>query len=463
MKSLGITHSICPRCGRLVPARVEVDAEVDAVYHRTFCPSCQEGQRSLIRRDVNDYLQSHRYVRPAWQSRSFSGDKSVACPEGCGFCSRHEQHLCMPIIEITTRCNLACPICIADASGQEDMSLETFNTILDRLIQAEGQIDVLNLSGGEPLEHPRVMGILDAANGRKEIVRVSVSTNGLALLDNAELAEQLAERNVVLSLQMDGYDDDAYRILRGRPLAKPKEQILELLQQADISTSLTMTLAAGVNESQLPRVVRTLFERDHIISLMVQPLAFAGRGANLAGQLDRLSIPDVVKLLASSHRGLEAQDFLPLPCSHPLCFSLAFYLRLQDGGTVSLGRLLDTPSYLDSIANRGLFGLDAQEFDRLRDMVYELWSGPAGTAPDTRSVLTTLTGILRDLSGQCDCFDPRKAFAAAERHINSIFIHAFQDAATFDLARVRRCCNAYPQADGSLIPACVHNVMGRGR
>jgi 7,8-dihydro-6-hydroxymethylpterin dimethyltransferase len=45
--------------------------------------------------------------------------------------------------------------------------------------------------------------------------------------------------------------------------------------------------------------------------------------------------------------------------------------------------------------------------------------------------------------------------------VKSIFIHAFQDADTFDLARVRRCCNAYAQPDGKLIPACVHNVLGR--
>ena len=45
----------------------------------------------------------------------------------------------------------------------------------------------------------------------------------------------------------------------------------------------------------------------------------------------------------------------------------------------------------------------------------------------------------------------------------SIFIHAFQDAETFDLARARRCCNAYPQPDGSLMPACVYNVLRRNR
>ena len=53
------------------------------------------------------------------------------------------------------------------------------------------------------------------------------------------------------------------------------------------------------------------------------------------------------------------------------------------------------------------------------------------------------------------------AFTVAERNIKSIFIHEFQDAATFDLSRIRRCCQGYPQPDGKIIPACVHNVLGR--
>ena len=73
-------------------------------------------------------------------------------------------------------------------------------------------------------------------------------------------------------------------------------------------------------------------------------------------------------------------------------------------------------------------------------------------------MLQTLRNILSEMS--CACFDAKKAFTTAERRIKSIFIHAFQDADTFDLARVRRCCNAYPQANGSLVPACVQNVLG---
>ncbi|TFG41974.1 MAG: hypothetical protein E4H43_03755 [Bacteroidia bacterium] len=92
-------------------------------------------------------------------------------------------------------------------------------------------------------------------------------------------------------------------------------------------------------------------------------------------------------------------------------------------------------------------------------MVYEMWSGPAASVPDAESVMKTMRKILDEMSSTR--FEPRKIFTVAERHIKSIFIHSFQDENNFDLSRVRRCCQAYPQPDGKLIPACVHNVLGR--
>jgi 7,8-dihydro-6-hydroxymethylpterin dimethyltransferase len=455
--TLGMTQSVCNVCGRLVPAKVESDGQ--DVYFRKFCTEHGES-RNLVRRDSKDYLTSLRYVKPAWTPLEFAGDENAACPDGCGMCSRHEQHLCMPIIEITSRCDLSCPVCLVDAGGGQDMKLVEFRAILDGLLRAERQIDVLNLSGGEPLLHSDLLSLVDEALARPEIIRVSISTNGLKFLETPGLLQDMRERNVVISLQFDGFDDRPYEILRGRKLLAEKLRILEMLAQSGRSASMTVTLASGVNDDQLPQILNYYFAQPHLVSLMIQPLAFAGRGSQLAGAASRLTIPDVVALLDTAGGGcVHAADFAPLPCSHPLCFSLAYYLMLEGGGSVTLNSLIDASRMMDTLANRTIFGLDEEEHDRMKDLIYELWSGPVGVAPDGDAVMRTLRKVFDELS--CGCFDPRKAFAVSERRIKSIFIHAFQDRETFDLARVRRCCNAYPQTDGKLIPACVHNVMGR--
>jgi len=457
MEALHVTQSVCATCRRIVPAKMV--AEGGRVYAVTFCAEHGETRRSVWS-DVGEYLKAQRYVKPAWIPRAFHGDAAKACGEGCGFCERHEQHLCLPIVEITSRCNLKCPVCLVNAGRAWDMTVDEFRTVLDRLVAAEGLIHVLNLSGGEPLLHPRLQAILDEALSRREIIRVSVSTNGLRLLSDRSLLEALRDRDVFVALQFDGFNDDIYRILRGAPLLDRKMALLDLLRDEDVSTSLTMTAAGGVNEDQFPGMLECLFTRDHVSSLMIQPVALAGRATGLSGRVGRLTIPDITEALGRSGSAVVSRsDFVPLPCSHPLCFALAFYLVLDEGGAVSVSRLVDAPTLLDAVANQVFFGLEPGEYHRLRDLVYDLWSGPAASAPDSRAVLSTLRGILRELSRAGP--DAKALFKTAERRVKSIFIHAFQDAETFDLARLRRCCNAYPQPDGRLIPACAHNIFHR--
>src|SRR4030095_7630458 len=54
-------------------------------------------------------------------------------PHACGLCPDHEQHSCLPIIEITNHCNLECPVCIVQNRDNYHMSLEEFAATIDGL------------------------------------------------------------------------------------------------------------------------------------------------------------------------------------------------------------------------------------------------------------------------------------------------------------------------------------------
>ena len=456
-KTLGITESACDRCRRIVPAKITSDGR--DVYFEKLCPE-HGGCRVLIHRDLEDYRESLRYVKPAWIPREHHGRSDLPCPTGCGLCDRHEQHLCMPIVEITSRCDLSCPVCLVDAGRPWDMTLDEFRRILDGLVRAERQIDVLNLSGGEPLVHPELEAFLDEALARPEIVRVSISTNGLRLLDRPDLLARNPPTECrrfasVRRIRRSRLPDPPRPEARGAEAGDPRA-----IGRRRLSTSLTVTAAGGVNEDQFPEILEYFFAQQHVLSLMVQPAAFAGRGRELAGRTARLTMPDVVELLARAGQPrVTAADFSPIPCAHPLCMKLAYYLLLPEGRTASMRQLVDASRLLDCLANRTIFGLDPQDHRSLQDLVYDLWSGPAGSVPEGEAVMKTLRGILDSLVAGCGCFDPRRVFLATERRLKSIFIHAFQDCDTFDLARVRRCCHAYPQPDGTLVSVCVRNVL----
>jgi len=455
---LGMTQSTCPRCRALIPAKI-IGYEGD-VYMDKFCP--EHGSHFVfIRSDVEDYLRTLRYVKPALKPHVAHGDEHAPCPSGCGFCDWHEQHLCLPIIEITQACNLDCPICIVDAGKDEQMSIGEFSHVLDCLLDAEPQIDVLNISGGEPLIHPDLIAILDEALKRPEIVRVSISTNGLRLLEDLSLLESLEARDVVIALQFDGFDDRIYEKLRARPLLDEKRKILDLLISRDVTTSLTMTAGRGINEDAFADMLELLFSTPNIVSMMIQPLIYDGRARDLPVPDKKLTLPEIIQLLAATGM-VRREDFTPLPCCHPVCFSLAFFLITENGNRHALAKLLDSAAWLDIIANKAVFGLDENEHEAIREMIYDLWSGPAAANPESESVLNTVRNLLREISRKsCGCFDPRQAFLVGERKIKSVFIHAFQDVDNFDLARARRCCNGYPQKDGRVIPACVRNVAPR--
>jgi len=451
--------STCRVCGRLIPARVHV-ADGAIRFHK-HCPE-HGPQTARVSGNADEYLKLDRFHRAGAVPFRFDTPADEGCPGSCGLCPEHEQHVCLPIIEITDHCDLDCPVCLVANRSRFHLTSSQVAGMLDRLVESEGQIDVLNLSGGEPTMHPCFREIVDECLARREILRVTVSTNGLRLLREPALFEFLAERGVVISLQFDGFSDETYRVLRGQPLLENKVRLIERAAELDAAMSLTATVVRGVNDEQIGGLVALLFERENILSLMLQPAAYTGGASESQRPADAMTIPDVVRMLDGAAGGrVAAGDFTPLPCSHPACFCLAFFLRLEDGGFASIKRLTEIDRYLDMIQNRSLFGTDPDSFEAIRAAVYDLWSGPAGMAPDSQRALKAVRKLLDAVTTSPSGFDPGRAVRVAERSIKSIFIHQFMDRDTFDLTRARKCCNVYPQADGRMVPCCIRNCLRR--
>jgi len=332
--------------------------------------------------------------------------------------------------------------------------------VLDQLIETEGQIDVLNLSGGEPTLHPDFHAIVEECAGRKEILRVSVSTNGSVLVRDPALRKFLADRRVIVSLQFDGLTDDIYQTLRGRPLLADKLRLVEQCGELNTAMSLTATVASGVNDTGLAGIAGLLFQQEHILSVMFQPAAYAGSAARQLRPAAAVTIPEVIAALHGAGKGtVSSADFSPLPCSHPACFSLAFYLKVDGQKFLPIKQMVNAERYLDLIQNRAIFGTDADSFRTITEAVYELWSGPAALSPDSQKTLKAIRQLLASVAAQHG-YTPQRALAIAERSVKSIFIHQFMDPDTFDLARARKCCQVYPQRDGRMIPVCVRNCRG---
>jgi hypothetical protein len=450
--------SACRECGRLIAARVE--EREDGVWFHKHCPD-HGPQEVRVSSDASGYRGLGRFHRAGSVPLSFATPYR-GCPDSCGLCPEHEQHVCLPILEITDHCDLTCPVCLVANRNSRHLTRVEVARMLDQLIASEGRVDVLNLSGGEPTLHPEFREIVRECAARPEITRVSVSTHSGPLRRRPDLLAFLAEHRVIVSLQFDGRREQVYRVLRGRPMLADKLDLIAACAKHGIPMSLTATIVPAVNADEIPGITELLFEHDHILSVMFQPAARLRRAVQLPELANaRATIPDVIRLLDGAVGGtVKAADFSPLPCSHPACFALAFYLRTRDARFLSVKQLVDAERYLDMIRNRAIPGTDAEGWEQVRDAVYDLWSGPAAESPDSVKALQAVRHLLANLPTGTG-FDARAAWALGERSLKSIFIHHFMDRETFDLSRARSCCQVYPQPDGRLIPACVFNCFHR--
>jgi uncharacterized radical SAM superfamily Fe-S cluster-containing enzyme len=412
-------------------------------------------------------------------------EPSRGCPFDCGLCTEHEQHTCVGLVEITSSCNLECPMCYAHSGpGGRHLSLAECRAAIDRLVEVEGRPEVLQLSGGEPTIHPEFFEILEYAC-QQPIDIVMINTNGIRLAHDAPLVAQLARvrHRLEIYLQFDGFDDDVYRQLRGEPLLEIKRRAIEALGEHGIRTTLVTTLQPDLNDDQIGRIVEFGLARPWITGVSFQPATYSGRFV-LPDQLERrITFPDVVRAVAQQTRGLFAEtDFMPLPCAHPNCHSLSYAYRTARG-IAPLTRFIDARNHLDILANGITFTRP-----RARQLIEQYLGsqGCCGGKPCGPQAILPLPRVeeppwrqegwgeglsTRDTerNGHSPALDAlaseffTRALAEdlSPSDVFRITITSFLDAYNFDVRRLMKCCIHHVLPSGHVIPFCAYNVLYR--
>lgn len=452
------TTSTCPTCLRLL--RVEVVIREGRVFFVKHCPTCGPSE-ALVSENADYYVEAYAFARAGTEPLIFATEAAHGCPTDCGTCNDHEQHTCLPIVEVTDHCNLECPICIVDNQYSRHMELDEFRRIIDTLVANEGACESVAISGGEPTSHPHLLELVDIAN-RPEIGRVVVITNGLRLGRDRELAAALKQREAYVALQIDGFDAETHEKIRGRDLQQEKQAALAMLREFQIPTQLIFVATRGVNEHQIGQAVDLLLSEPHILSLNFQPAAYTGQGggAYRHDPMDRLTIPGVIRRIAEQTDVLEESDFSPLPCSHPQCVSLTYLLALKDGSFVPFSRFVDFKRYNTMLRSSATLPASPEIHEAMHDVIHEVYANEFELERGS-DILAALRHTL-DVMFPEKPLSPREAVRAGEGLAKSIFLHHYMDRHDFDLERLRKCCHHYPQIDGRIMPACGFNMFHRG-
>lgn len=453
---LGTTQSLCPECLALVPAKIITKGQ--RVYFRKRCPT--HGVREdFICSDVALYDQM-QYSLPGKVPPEFGVEPAKGCPYDCGLCTEHEQHTCIGLVEVTSSCNLHCPMCYASSGpGGDHLSYDECVRSIDRLVAVEGRAEVLQLSGGEPTIHPDFLPILSYAVAQP-IDIVMVNTNGIRLAHDEQMLDAIASYapRVEVYLQFDGFEDRTSTSLRGEALVETKLKAIEALGRRGIKTSLVCTLQPGVNDHEIGDIVRFGIERPWITGVSFQPATYSGRYV-LPEELERrITFPDVIKAIAEQTNGVFLEDdFMPLPCAHPNCHSLTYAFR-SDGTVVPLMRFIDARKHLDILANGILFSRNAAR--KLIERYLEQVGGCGiGCFPEDRSDGASAQDPIE--AAASEFFSRAVAEQLSQSDVFRITITSFLDAYNFDVRRLMKCCIHHVLPSGHVIPFCAYNVLYR--
>lgn len=442
---LGATQSLCPECLALLPAKIIERG--GRVYFRKRCPTHGE-REDFVCSDVR-WFDRTDYSLPGKVPVKFGVEPDRGCPYDCGLCTEHEQHTCIGLLEINSACNLECPMCFAASGpGGDHLSFEDCHAAIDRLVEVEGQPEILQLSGGEPTIHPDFFKIFEYACAQP-IDIVMINTNGIRIARDRKFVEQLAawKHRAEIYLQFDGFEEQGTEALRGESLVETKLKAIDVLGEFGIRATLVCTLQPGVNEHEMGRIVQFGTQRRWITGVSFQPATYTGRHV-LPEQLEqRITFPEVIQGIEKQTNGewLES-DFSPLPCAHPNGHTLAYAYRSQ-GQLVPLARFVDLQNHLDLLSGRITFNRQ-----RAKALIDEYLSRqPCGLGG-----CSTAAG---DSAGEF--FDRALNETLDPEDVFRITTTSFMDAYNFDVRQLMKSCVHHLLPSGHIIPFSAYNVLYR--
>jgi uncharacterized radical SAM superfamily Fe-S cluster-containing enzyme len=444
---LGTTRSLCPTCRRLLDAKLIVRRR--RVYLKKHCPD-HGGFEDLVCSDIA-YFDRNEYSQPGRLPRAFGTRSDKGCPYDCGLCPEHEQHTCIALIEVTSSCNLKCPMCFSESGpGGKHIDFGSFTRMVDRYVYLEGAADVLQISGGEPTIHPEIVRMVRYAYS-KPIAAVMINTNGIRLAHDPALLEALAPMRDKLEiyLQFDGFDNRTYRDLRGEHLLETKLAALEAIRQHNLRCTLVCTVDHNTNMHELGAVVQFGLERQQVRGVSFQLATYCGRHLDPVDLEKRATMPDVVRAIVAQTGGLlEEEDFYPLPCAHPNCHMMCYLYRSEDK-PIPISRLIDIEKHMDLVANSVVYTPQRARNLALKYLsaIGDCGCGPEGCGPKESAGNEFLQKAVTERLNGADVF--------------RISLTAFLDVHNFDTRQLMKCCIAHILPTGHVVPFCAYNTLYR--
>ena len=468
--------SICPECLKRIPMRIYEENGV--IYLEKTCP--EHGKFDDI---YWGDAELYKWFYDKWYNERYVGSglenphtKTVnECPFDCGICPKHRTATILGIIDITNRCNMACPVCFAYAGAANYVYEPSYEQIVDmmKLLRANRPwaCNALQFSGGEPTVRNDLPDLIKEAK-KAGISHVEVNTNGLRIAEDIDYFKKLLDAGLsTLYLQFDGLREDIYKKTRARAdLVPVKQKVIENARTLGLdSVVLVVTLANGVNDKDLGDIVNYAIKNHDVVRCInIQPISMAGRARKDELRKMRITIPDTMKLIEEQTNGVVSRwDWRPVnwpvPVSkgmgvikgktypeftmNPMCGAATFLVVEKDGSFKPIMDYVDVDKFADVFWSVYYSGVKGKKTMAKMKMLKLL--------PMAKSSL--VGGLIKDVITK----GSYEALGDFMRRIVMIGIMHFQDVWNFDLDRVQKCAIHYATPDGKIRSFCTYNSIHR--
>ncbi len=489
------TVSLCPECGRKVPAKIREDG--GRVVMEKECPD-HGAFRDVIWSDARMYLRAEEWAVDGYGVTNPQLDAPPErCPDACGLCTAHLSTTNLANLDLTNRCNLKCPVCFANANAAGYVFEPTFDEVVSmmKVLRAQRPVPTpaIQFAGGEPTIYPR---FLDVVRKARELgfAQIQVATNGILLAHRKGFAQELVDAGMhTVYLQFDGLRESDYIAARGVKLLETKKKAVEACRGTKprpLAMLFVPTVIRTVNDDQVGPILRYAIEnRDVVRGVNYQPGAFTGRIDEEARERQRYTLSDLAMDLDKQTGFIAREDMYPVPSvtaisrlitaihepkmaftSHPHCGLATFLVIDEKGNPTPITRMVDVDGLLREmwrLADRaettiGQFMIGIHKrFSRIKDdeerreallRKFDEYFGEYIKDPDLPGGVS-LHEVLADITFNPEK-DPLSRFTWSTMFVGGMH---FQDSYNYDIDRVMRCVIHYVVPDGRVIPFCAYN------
>lgn len=349
----------------------------------------------------------------------------------------------MAMVEVTNRCNMACPICFADSrASASDVPIEKIETYLKRLLKVTETPIPIQISGGEPSLRDDLGQIIAMAR-QLGYRNIELITNGIRIAKEVSFLEELKQQGLTaVYLQFDGLKPETTLAIRGRDMSIIRQQAISAIRHCGLCCTLAVVVTKGVNDNEIGDIVQYAIENIDVVGAINFQSA-----TRLTGRFDLdecyqgFGVADLLGLI-ETQTGIGADTFLSDHLGHASCNAMSMVFEVN-------GKLEPLFKYVKEEDLRSFLGAEPREkilaaFAGKNDFFFRHLLDP---------------GAWRLLAKAAPIFGSNPYNVLKSNHL-LLFAKAFMEKQCLDPQRVDQCCYAIT-AEKGVFSFCAYNNIHR--